>query len=228
MSDAEKSKTQHAGLLQQWKIYSVDEFKRAPIATTAILVGAIGSVLMFIFAGTQPHSESKITSPILNGSANGVGVIEVKNILMVISFFLFSSFLGAGIVRLIAKKYENASIVLSILIASFTNFLTIFFVFLAPPRAVSEQLFHAAHNNVFYTSMLVYLTVCGSAVFKDIGRTMLSEPEDKSSGGGMAFLLVAGLLIAIWGWAVFAAQKRLTETFLPDIAHYIEQAPIKK
>lgn len=228
MSDAEKSKTQYAGLIQQWKIYSVEEFKRAPIATTAILVGAIGSILMFIFAGIQPHSEPKITSPNLNGSANGLGVIEVKNILMVISFFLFSSFLGAGLVRLIAKKHENASIVLSILIASLTNFLTIFFVFLAPPRTISEQLFHAAHNNVFYTSMLVYLTVCGSAVLKDIGGAILSKPDDKSSGDGMAFLLVAGLLIAVWGWAVFAAQKQLTEAFLPDIAHYVEQAPIKK
>ena len=231
MSGAEKPKTQHTGLFQQWRIYIADELKRSPIATTAILVGAVGSVLMFIFAGIQPHSPPQTTSPILNGSANGVGPIEVKNVSMVISFFLFSSFLGAGIVRLIAKKHESASIVLSILIASLTNFLTILFVFLAPPRTLSEQLFHAAHDNVFYTSMLVYLTVCGSAVLKDIGRTILSEPEDKpseSSGNGMAFLLVAGILIAIWGWAVFAAQKRLTETFLPDIAHYIEQTPIKK
>lgn len=228
MSDAEKSRTQPTGLLQQWKNYCIEEFKRGPIATTSILLGAIGSVLMFTLAGIQPHAEPQITSPILNGSANGAGTIEIKNVLMVFSFFLFSSFLGAGIVRLIAKKHEIASIILSILTASLTNFLTIFFVFLAPPRPVSEQFFHAAHDNVFYTSMLVYLTVCGSAVFKDLGRTILSEPKDKSSGDGLAFLLVAALLIAIWGWAVFSAQKRFTETFLPDIAHYINPTPTKK
>jgi len=234
MSNGENSKTTSADLIQNIGVYAGDEIKRAPIATMSILVGAIGGCLTFFFAGIQPHSQSQILSPGLNGAVDSVGTVEISNILMVMSFFLFASFLGAGIVRLVARKHETASILLSVLIASVTNFATVFLVYLAPPRARSEQLFYAAHDNIFYASLIVYLTVCGAAVFRDIYSAIRPGPEEKSMSGdpqkadGIGFLFITAILIALWGCAVFAGQKRLTDTFLPDIAHYVEKAPIKK
>lgn len=233
MSNGENSKTTSAGLIRNIGVYAGDEIKRAPIATMSILVGAIGGCLTFFFAGIQPHSQLQILSPGLNG-VDSLGTVEISNILMVMSFFLFASFLGAGIVRLVARKHETASILLSVLIASVTNFATLFLVYLAPPRARSEQLFNAAHDNIFYASMIVYLAVCGAAVFRDIYRSIRPGPEEKSTNNdrqdtdGIAFFFTTAILIALWGWAVFAGQKRLTDTFLPDIAHYVEITPIKK
>ncbi|WP_146012991.1 MULTISPECIES: hypothetical protein [unclassified Pseudomonas] len=234
MNNGEKTKSTSVGLTKNIGVYVADEIKRAPIATLSILVGAIGGCLAFFFAGIQPNSQSPILSPALSGAVDSVGAVEIRNILMVMSFFLFSSFLGAGVVRFVAKKHEVASILLSVLIAAVTNFSTLFLVYLAPPRARSYQLFYAAHDNVFYASMVVYLTVCGAAVFKDIYHSIQPDLKDKSSGddakeaNGIGFLFVAAILIALWGWAVFAGQKRLTDTFLPDIAHYIEKTPVKK
>jgi uncharacterized membrane protein len=234
MSNGVNSKTTSAGFIQNIGVYAGDEIKRAPIATITILIGAIGGCLTFFFAGIQPNSRSQILSPGLNGAVDSVGAVEISNILMVMSFFLFASFLGAGIVRIVARKHETASILLSVLIASVTNFATLFLVYLAPPRARSEQLFYAAHDNIFYASMIVYLTVCGAAVFKDIYRTIRPDPKvkptnsDAQNSDGIGFLFITAILIALWGWAVFAGQKRLTDTFLPDIAHYVEKTPIKK
>jgi len=210
--------------------YVAAEIKRAPIATLSILIGAIGGCLTFFFAGLQP----KIPPSVINVAVESTGSVETRNILMVLSFFLFSSFLGAGIVKLLARKHESASILLSILIASLTNFSTIFLIYLAPPRVLSQQLFYAAHDNVFYASMVVYLIVCGAAVFKDLYRSIRPDTEKNTTSSepkqvdGIGFLFIAVILIALWGWAVFAGQKRLTDIFLPEITHYTEKVSDRK
>jgi hypothetical protein len=219
MSHQENFKLSTTGVFRSVRRYAADEFKRAPIATLSILIGAIGGCLTFIMAGITPLSESQILLQSSNANIDSVGTIEIKNIFMVLSFFLFSSFLGAGIVRVISKKHDIASILLSILIASTTNFLTILIIFLAPPRARSEQLFYAAHDNVFYASMIVYLTVCGTAVFRDIYQSAAPASKDRSlsiekkESDSMGFIFLSVVLVAMWGWIVFAGQKNFLTPF---------------
>lgn len=210
------------------------EIKRSPIATLAIIIGSVGAPFSFFIAGFSSYAQ--VQNPLAAGVGDSAAfdAINIKNVFLVMSFFLFVSFFGAGISRLLARKYDIPAAFLSIVIAATSNFLTIVLIYLAPPRARSDHLFQVAHNSVFYASLIIYLTVCGAAVLRDVLRSgsPAKASDGKPSGGEEsnipASIVLLVVLIAAWGWLVFAGQKRLSDTFLPSIAHYQERPQISK
>ena len=53
------------------------------------------------------------------------------------------------------------------------------------------------------------------------------ENNNKKEQGGMGFIVFGLIILALWSSLVFSGQKRLTQTFLPEITHSTEEKAIK-
>ena len=151
--------------------------------------------------------------------------LAVGNVFLLISYFLAVTIAVAVILRVIARNHDITALFASIPLVALTNFTVILFMYLAPPRPMTRQLFTSAHDLVFYASAAIIVAICGKAVLADLASTVISkksEPEKRSSNDGMGLLFMALILLALWSWLVFAGQTRLTRTLLPEITHPVE------
>jgi len=141
-------------------------------------------------------------------------------------------------IRVIARKHNFSAFFLSIPLAALINFLTILVIYLAPPRKLTFELFVSVHDLLWYSLIVVFLTVCGKAVLKDIAiseyenkRTVNNEREERKDNIGkekpmniiVDTFLFAAILLTIWSNAVFKGQSLLTHTFLPSVTYSVEK-----
>lgn len=208
-----------------------NELARSPVATISSAVGILLAGLSLLLAWSQyqsPTASSAVSSPFDRTAVE----FNLANLLLVVSYFLAITVPIAFILRAVARKHDVAAFFASIPVVALANFSTIVVIYLVPPRQLSQNVFTSAHDLVFYASSAIVITFCGKAVLRDLvllDRDTVekeNEVKDKESHVGAAFLL-ALIVLAVWGWLVFAGQTRLTRTLLPEITHPIEAKPAK-
>mgnify|MGYP001077959121 CR=1 FL=1 len=207
---------------------ATSEIRRSPISTFSGAFGVLIAALGLFLAWSQNRTVSPLTPTNSIQASQLQTAIELSNVLIIISYFLSSTIVGAIAIRSLSRKHDITSFFASIPLVALINFSTILVIYLAPPRAMSAQLFTSAHDIVLYSSVAIYIAMCGAAVLRDLystGRKKYSDTEgknDEKEPDGLAFIVLGFILLAIWSSVVFAGQKRLTQTFLPEITHPIE------
>ncbi|MDD4506979.1 MAG: hypothetical protein PHE60_11470 [Sulfurospirillaceae bacterium] len=216
----------------------IEEFKRSPIAVISGVIAIIIGALSLAFAAAQFSTNSIISVPSHNLSMNSQDSVNVGNLLLIISFFLSSAFAGATMIRVIARKHDFSAFFLSIPLTALINFLTILVIYLAPPRKISFELFSSANDLVFYSSIVVFLTICGKAVLKNIvisqyEKKIITKNEQKekitninkeeSMNTILGILFITAIILTIWSSVVFKGQSLLIHTFLPSVTYSVEQ-----
>jgi hypothetical protein len=205
-----------------------DELKRSPVAALSGAVGAVASALSLILAVVQYRAGSPPSAQFPDGISPLLSGIVLGNVFLVVAYFLGVTVTGAIVIRVVARKHEFAALFASIPLVALTNFSTILVMYLAPPRAMSTQVFTSAHDLVLYASAAIYISLCGYAVVRDIATSGAKKSDQtgtevKGSGGDvLAALFFALVLLLLWGSLVLAGQTRLTRTLLPEITHPIE------
>ncbi|KPM47244.1 hypothetical protein [Jiulongibacter sediminis] len=193
-----------------------EEFNRSPIATISSGVGVLIAGTSLFIAWFSFHSESSATYPSVNNFISEGGM-NVRNLLLIVAYFLAITFLTARIIRFVARKHSLAAFFTSVIAISLTNFSTVLMIYLAPPRAFSQSTFTSAHDLIFYGSGIIVLIFCGKAVLIDLLRNDDKDKEPNIMGG----LFMALILLFTWGGFVWSGQTKLTNTLLPEITHPI-------
>ena len=170
-------------------------------------------------------SVNPIMPNISPSSHNGV---IIGNILLIVAFFLSATFFTGYLLRMLARKYSIAVLIISVPIVALVNFITIFIIYLTPPRTLSRELFTSAHDLIFYASAAIFLAFFARAVLVNLLEPEKSSKTEKEDTEGIGTFIFGLLILAIWGNFVFAGQKMLTKTFLPEIAQPIEKVITKK
>ncbi|MDT4836828.1 hypothetical protein FQZ97_705420 [compost metagenome] len=203
-----------------------NELRRSPVSILLTTVGlAIAALGLALAHRTNLPSELPPTITLQPPSNE----LIIGNILLAVSFFLAATVSGASLIRILAKKYDFAALIASIPLAALTNFFSILVIYLAPPRNITTQLFTSAHDIVFYASTSIYVAFCGMAVIRDLATpsTKKREESDPKSehqeSNGLSALVVSLFLLLVWGSLVLSGQTHLTNTFLPEITHPLEQ-----
>lgn len=198
-----------------------EELQRSPIAALSGALGAIIAAVSLMVALLQDQPTSRNSTSLGNGIGPVPDDIVLGNMFLVIAHFLAITIAVAIFLRLLARRHDIAALFASIPLVALSNFSTILAIYLAPPRALSRELFESAHDLIFYSSAAIVIAFCGAAVLRDMASTGTKGNDggtgQESSAGG--FIVFALLLLAIWSWLVFAGQTRLTRTLLPEITH---------
>lgn len=205
-----------------------DEFKRSPITTIAGVSGSVLAALAILTAWVQYQGN---VSPAIT-SHNGISPVQdeiyLGNLLLIIGYFVALTISTAFLVRALARKHDIAAFATSIPIAALTNFSTLLVMYIAPPKALSQESFSSAHDLLLYASATVYIAFCGLPVLRDIATPSKKEAEsNKETSDGLAALFFCFIILAIWCSLVFSGQERLTKTLLPEVTHYVESTPSK-
>lgn len=210
------------------------ELKRSPMAALSGVASFIVALLTLGVGWLQnrsagtPGPTSAARPDVLTGD------LFTGNVFLVVAYFLAITTAASLLLRAIARKHDIAALFVSVPLIALSNFSVILMMYLAPPRPISAQLFASAHDLVFYASAAVVIAFCGRAVLADLVSTTIAknaESENRStskSNDAVGFLLIALLLLAVWGWLVFAGQTRLTRTLLPEVTHPSDVKPTGK
>jgi hypothetical protein len=84
---------------------------------------------------------------------------------------------------------------------------------------------------LLYASAAAYVAFCGMPVLRDLvspntkKASTLDAEKTTETPDALAAIFFCFLLLAIWCALVSSGQKRLTQTLLPDVTHYIEALP---
>ena len=195
-----------------------EEFKRTPIAASAavggIVIATIGLLVAAPGLSTQPGVSR---TPANSADANS---FILRNFLFVLSFFLAATVASATLVRLLARTRSLGAVLLSIPTAATTSFLTLAIWRMWPPRTLTPETLPDARDLVLYATIIVYVSIAGRAVLRDVSRTTLasnSSGETEASEGettrALEILFSAGFFLLIWSSATGACLKRLVELF---------------
>lgn len=210
------------------KANMLDELKRSPIATITGISCAVLAALALLTAWSQYQGNSYPVTTLNNEGSPTQGEIHLGNLFLIIGYFVALTLSTAFLVRALARKHDIAAFVTSIPIAALTNFSTLLIMYLAPPKALSQESFSSAHDLLLYASAAVYVAFCGLPVLRDIATPSKKEAESaKEAPDGLAALFLCFIILAIWCSLVFSGQERLTKTLLPEVAHYVESNPSK-
>lgn len=204
----------------------IEEIDRSPVATISTAIGVLIAALSLGVALTQPQTISAASPNYQAVSTSNIN-FDIRNTLIVISYFISMTVAGAAGIKALSKKYDVTAFFLSIPLAAITNFTTIIVLLACPPREVTQELFSSAHDLIIYACASIYITLCGHAVLKDFYSTgkkskneSSSKNEQPNDGDGLSSLISAIIFLVIWGWLIFSGQTRLTQTLLPEITHY--------
>lgn len=208
-----------------------EEVKSTPISSISAFLSTLIATLSLLFAWSQSGASGGYRGVTAGTAISYPGEFSLGNAALVVAYFISITISAALLLRVVARKYDLAAFLASIPLMALTNFSTILIIYLAPPRALSSQLFASAHDLVFYASAAIVIAFCGKAVLTDLASTMLkekaNEKQSESNGDGIGVLFLAAILLAIWSWLVFAGQTRMTRTLLPEITHTVntKQSP---
>ncbi len=206
----------------------IEEIDRSPLATISTAIGVLIAALSFGLALTQPQTIAATSQNYQTASASTIP-FDIRNTLIVISYFISMTVAGAAGIKILSKKHDVTAFFLSIPLAAVTNFTTIIVLLACPPREVTQELFSSAHDLIIYACASIYITLCGHAVLKDFYATGKksknennneSKSEQSNDGDGLSSLVSALIFLVIWGWLIFSGQTRLTQTLLPEVTHY--------
>jgi len=204
-----------------------EEITRTPISAISAAAGVLIAGASLLLAWLQFQTPSVASTPIEPTIKHELE-LNVPNLLLVVAYFLSLTVTTAITLRAIARRHDLAAFFGSIPALAFTNFSTILIIYLAPPRDFSQAAFTSAHNLVFYGTTIIAITICGKAVARDIVLPARPQKDDDRSKETEGSQLLGGLVLAIivmmvWGKLIFAGQVGLTTTLLPEITHPIEQ-----
>ncbi len=210
----------HKSRLVRLKKYAIEEFKKSPIATTMSMAGPLTALFTLIFAWIQGPDLPSINPTIASNTLQNPSETNIKNILILVSFFLSSTTSCALVVKLFARKHGAGAYFLSIPLTALNNFITILVIYLAPPRPVDSQFFSSAHELIRYASVAIFAAIFGMSLLTSVFSSHNDEANAESNDLGK--LMFVFFLAFIWSWLVFNGQIRLTQTLLPPQTHYLE------
>jgi hypothetical protein len=204
--------------------YASDEFRRAPISTTLTAIGIVIATVSLLMAWLQ---QPATPSPAISAPGTQAFHTNLQNAFIPIAFFITATILSSFFIKKLAHTHDIAALFASVPIAALTNFLTVLLIYSSPTQEPSPSLFSSAHDLVLYASAAIYTSFFGMAVMRDIATPVQQAnsektlKSDESSPDGLAAMVIAILLLAVWSSLVFSGQKKLTATFLPNITHYV-------
>jgi len=200
-----------------------EELENSPVATVCAVVSTVVAVLSLALAWWQFDANGPAGSFQPQGYKNNDQEIYLFNLFLIIAYFLSITTASALLIRKFAKNHDLSAVFVSVPIVAMTNFSTILVIYLVPPRALSAELFAYAHDLVRYSSIAIFVSVCGRALLKDLFATVVGdgdkEGELKSTDSSTAILVVPLLLLLLWSVLVHGGQLKLSKTFLPEITH---------
>lgn len=198
-----------------------NEMKKSPVATFTSVVGLVIAAcsLYLSYSGYEFNLPEYGLGSVSDGG--NIGIISVANILLVIAFYIPSSIFVATLTRLLAKKHALLAVFLSVLLAVLLNFFAILIIYLSPPRHLSRELFSSAHEVLFYSTVIVFIAVCGAAVLRVITVTSTGDVDDERNAISNVYgtIIIVMLVLSVWASIVYKGQVLMTTTFLPDITH---------
>ncbi|MFO1301376.1 MAG: hypothetical protein U1F17_13570 [Burkholderiaceae bacterium] len=205
-----------------------DELKRTPVAAISGAASVVVATVTLVIGWMQ----NKATTPASPTGAAPAGSLSGElftgNVFLLIAYFLAVTTAASLLLRMIARKHDITALFISVPLIALSNFSVLLLMYLAPPRPISAQLFASAHDLVFYASAAIVIVFCGRAVLADListatTKSTAADTESSSKGNeAVGFLLIALALLAFWSWLVFAGQKRLTQTLLPEVTHFVD------
>lgn len=206
-----------------------EEVRRTPVAALCGLAGVVIAALSLSLAWSQVGSA--VPSSTIAGPTSPMGEISLRNLALIVAYFISITVASAVFLRAVARKYDVTAFFASIPLLALTNFTAILIIYLAPPRSHSAQLFASAHDLVFYASAAIVIAFCGKEVLASLSSAppvAKTDAEPKEHGSdGMGILFTALIILAVWSWLVFAGQTRLTRTLLPEITHPADAKPVQ-
>ncbi|HEX6040665.1 hypothetical protein, partial [Longimicrobium sp.] len=198
-----------------------EEFKRTPIAVFAAVGGLVVAIISLLVAASGLSPAPKVSAP--PATSVDVNPFVLRNFLLVASFFLAATTSSATLIRLLARVRRFGAVLVSVPAAATSSFLTLAIWRMWPPRGFTPETLPDALDLVFYATVVVYASITGGAVLRDIARTSsVAASIDETKGetkeaevtGGLEVLFSAGLFLLIWTSVTRACLERLVQLFL--------------
>lgn len=200
-----------------------DEFQKSPIIVSCTVGSFIIAIVMLFFALRSPITVTNTSN------AQGLDVIfDVKNLFFCLAYYIFITLAGSSFIRLLYKYYSFTAAFLSIIIAVLINFSTYIAINMFPPIMLSTLQLAVASNLIYWSTLIIFIGVCGQAVGKSFSENALAIERPKSrvgiedkktegsnrEGVSIVFLLI---IIWIWGSMVSYEQKSTINSLLPEV-----------
>ncbi len=216
------------------------EFKRSPILVIAAVTGVIVSSLSIMFSWMLSKNQTIYHNKLVVSEITETIQLDINlvNLLLVIAFFISSIIASAIFIRFLARKHGITAFFASIPLTATINFLTMLVLYLVPPRPLSQELFTNANDLALYASAAIFIAICGQGLLVGLAtsepkkmkngtnKSTLSDKDSKESENefdSSGLIIMDLIFLFLWNWLVFSGQSRLSQVFLPEIAHPIEK-----
>ncbi len=199
----------------------VEELRRSPLTLTLTVIGLVIAALASIPAWLPYISQA--SAPTTSSSVTATpDSLNLRNLSILISFFLASTFSAASLIRLTAHLHSFAAFVLSIPAAVLTSFFSLVILNSVPLKAMNETEYAAAIDSVLYGTVAIFVAVNGLSVLRGLfldsspSTSKMNESSSSTNSGteGVAFLLLSLLLLVIWSNLVSTGLSKLVTAFL--------------
>ena len=196
---------------------AVEEFRRSPIIVTLTVFGVTVALLSLLTAWLQNDSQTAISitsNPSVNPQPD---LLNLKNLSILVSFFLGLTFSIASLISLTARLHDFAAFVLSIPAAVITSFSSLVILELVPPKTMSAVAHAAAVDSVLYGTITIFVAINGLRVLRGLFSGIRTSDSDESANlgsEGIAILFFSLLLLLIWSSLVSNGLSKLVTTFL--------------
>lgn len=189
------------------------EFEHNPINSIGVLTSLVALVVTPVIALLFNNNSASVPSSPSSGVVLLAGELNIRNLLLSITFFLAATSAGALLTRLISHYTAFGSFVFSILTAVLAGFLSLLFVELFPIRAMDDLTNTSLKDAVKYGVTFIYLVINGEAALKWFASPGKNSSDDASPDGVVVFSGVA-LILFVWFGLLSSGINKLVTAFL--------------
>ncbi len=188
-----------------------EELKRSPVTVGIGVIGIFVAGLALLVGWLQYAG-----TPIMRVAPRELqpGQLWISNLLLVLAFFLASSFALASIVRLLAPVHWFAALVVSVPAAVLSAFGTMLLLHLLPTKALVPATLVIAQDAVLWGTCLVFVAINGLPVLQEIARSAPNSKSEDNSPNGFGIIFVAVIVLLVWSTLVSEGLSKLVRIFL--------------
>ena len=190
---------------------AVEEAKQNPITVTTAVAMLLVTVVTSLPAWFAPTIREIPASISHNTSTES---FSLRNLSIVLSFFLASNFSAALMLRFLSRLNSFMAAILSVPGIVLVAFSSLVGLNLIPPKLLSGSQHTAVADSVFYGSIFIFISVNGLPVLRSIIEPWkLPDNSDESKRDSFYNILAILLTFGIWGLIVKNGLDRLVIAF---------------